>query len=362
MLNNQTIQTNGIISPVDKNTFSTKTQYDKTLDYLYKDYPQAKRGVSGPVFAIVTACEYLKLPLLTKEKHEMNINRSVTISSVLTLNGNMSMESLIKNTDIPENSIVNVTVPNFAINDPTLLNIIPDINNTGRFCTIIHKNNKFFVVIGDHTMNRYCIRDCNEPIQYNFATRIDLIDYLSNIYYLNKEFIIDGEIVPGYSHVAYVVVKQHFKEIFDQHVERVILKDNIIANGNHINQPNYEHVQCIPQLRCNNNGNNAFIGYVNNIPNDNVDMNALQRQFGDMNDERYIRVNNHDNRYRYNYSNCSNSDDSYDSDDNNCNYARNNRGFVPRRLTFNHADIQSDSNDNEYNNDSDEDAFFNEDN
>src|SRR5579872_6880485 len=94
-------------------TFSSKTQYDKSFDYLYKDYPQAKRGVSGPIFAIVTACEYLKsagLPVcLTqeKEKHETNINRSVTLSSILSISANTGLDMILKDTDIKQ--IINHT-------------------------------------------------------------------------------------------------------------------------------------------------------------------------------------------------------------------------------------------------------------
>src|SRR5690349_13060818 len=137
--------TNGII-PIGVDTFFTKTQYDKSFDYLFTDFVNAKRGVSGPVFAIVTASEYLKSPILTKEKHEMNINRAVTISSMLTLREHILLETILKDTDIPINSITKTTVNNVQVKDPTLLNVVPDISHIGKFCTIIHKNNKYFVI------------------------------------------------------------------------------------------------------------------------------------------------------------------------------------------------------------------------
>jgi len=365
---NQVDQINPLnpLNQLNTYTFSTKTQYDKTLDYLYKDYVTAKRGVSGPVFAVVTANEYLKFSNLTKEKHEMNVNRAVMISSVLSLRENIFLETILKDTDISPTLIVNTKVDILLTSNPTLSNMIPDINHNGRFCTIIHKNKKFFVVIGDANINRYCVRDCNEPCQYNFTNRADLINYLSDIYYLNKEFVVDGLIVPGYSSIEYIVLKHSFKDIFDQQVERVILQGINNANVDHINIPNrvpnqhVQHVQPIRPLINQNqrrqvNEGSAFIGYVNNVPNDNIDMMALQRQFGEGNIADVMNASNNIHN-RHNIHNIHNIHLSDDDDNNNYHQPKQNRGFA--RMII---ESDSDEDENEYEDDSDEDNFFNDD-
>ena len=268
-------------------TIRTTTQYDKTLDYLYKDYPNAKRGVAGPVFAIVTASNYLRSGILTKEVHEMNLNRAVTISSILAIKNDLALKTLVDNTNLSTN--LNNTIMHTEVNKTQITNIIPDIVS-GRFCTIIHKNHKYFVVIGDTGSNKYCVRDCNEPCQYNFSVRTDLIKHLNDIYYLNKEFTVDGQIVPGFSSIEYIIINNVFTDNFDQQIERIILNGNNNANNANINNINNK-------VNVNINTGSAFIGYVNNVPNDNVDIAALQRQFGDGDDyvHRYLDNENLEN-------------------------------------------------------------------
>lgn len=296
---------------------NTKTQYDKSLDYLYIDYPRAKRGVSSPIFAIVSVSEYFKSSSLTKETHEMNINRAVTVSSILTLSDNIMLKTLLENTDISTNTMLTAEVGRIMTTDPALSTIIPDLNHNGKFCTIIHKNHKYFVVIGDLASNKYCVRDCNEPCQYNFSNRGDLIKHLSDIYYLNKEFSIDGHIVPGFSHIEWVVINRPFTDNFDQKIARAVLCETNTPLANNTNNI----VRAQPRPNC------AFIGYVNTAPNDNVDMNDLQRQFGDVVLEN-IQYDDRNNHLRH------------------------------HRNRFAQVDIVSNDDESNYENDSDDDGYF----
>jgi len=236
-------------------TFTTITQFDKSLDYLYTDYPRAKRGIAGPIFAIVTVSEYLNSLSLTKDRHETNINRAVTISAILSLltnNIDQSLRSIIKTTDIPLELLITSTIHSNQIHD-----MIPD--NITNHCTIIHKDNRYFVIISNSILKRYYIRDCNESRQYSFSTKECLISYLSDIYYK-----IDDQLPNECSTIEYIAIKTTFKDSFNRIVQQIIAPD-------------------VPNTNTNTNTNtstNAFLGYVTNPPDDDTDMVALQRRFG----------------------------------------------------------------------------------
>lgn len=307
-----------------QNYFESKTQYDSSFDYIYKEYPKAKKGLACPLFALLTASEYFKTKVISKEKHEENLQKAVTVSAMLNVNGQIMFNKLLGFTNLTTGAVMCTSTDIIKRGDMSWNQIIPGIDES--YCMIFLKNAKFFVIICDHVSKLFCVRDCHESFQYNFQNKQQLIEYLNTVYYLSDDLIVGGVAFPEYSSVEYITIQKLFTDNIDQQLEHVLFGGMGAGQGN---QGGIQHQQ-------NNTGGtkgliikpvhtvqgSAVVGYVENAPDDGTDMLELQRKFGDedyglMFNQRFDRdIERNNNRRQFADANFdSDYDDGDDSDD-----------------------------------------------
>lgn len=295
-----------------ENNFESKTQYDRSFDDIYKEYPKAKRGLACPLFALVTASEYFRTKNISKEKHEENLQKAVNISAMINTNQQMMFNKLISFTNLEPRNIVCTSTDIIKQGVTTFNVIIPGTEQNS--CVIFLKNAKFFVVICDQANQMFCVRDCREPFQYNFENKQKLIDYLNDVYSLSSDFIVDGVTFPEYSSIEYIVIQKQFTDNIDQQLERALFGNTDQGSTQHQqSQTRVQHVQnnLIIKPVATNYGS-AVVGYVENLPDDGVDMTELQHRF----DDEYIafeKIKQNDMRRQFDDANFD-SDGDYESE------------------------------------------------
>jgi hypothetical protein len=227
--------------------FDGITQYDKSNDYIYKDYPKAVKGVAGPVFCVLTAEDFIKNNNTSKEKHEENINRAVSYTAMLEFKSDASFNDIVEFTNLDKTTLSKTTISYMKTDRGVITKIIPDVH-TQNFCTIIRKNNIFFVIMGNKLTQCYYVRDCNEKTQYIFKNRVDLIDHLDDIYTFTTSIVIDDIELPEYSTIEYIVITKEFNVTYDDQLETIFNKVHHQINRD--------------QTGKNIEGKNLFIGHI----------------------------------------------------------------------------------------------------
>ena len=280
-----------INQPVDKSTsyFETKTHFDAFFDDVYKEYPKSKRENVSPVFAVITGYEFFKNHLLSKNKHEENIYRSVMFTAVMSsvgkFTGTVSFEYLLTLTNLNKSSICYTTTEIVTREDPELKYVIPDLKKD--FCVMFHKKRQYAVVIGDSKTNMYHVRDCIEPFQFDFKDKAKLIAHLKDMYIISSGIAVkdDNTVVAENAVIEYIVVDDVFEHSLDVMMETILLDNN-----NHQDVPG-----AVVQANETKQNNGLILGYVktDDIPDDGVDIMELQRKFGDQIDENNL------NNYQY---------------------------------------------------------------
>jgi hypothetical protein len=79
------------------------------------------------------------------------------------------------------------------------------------------KNSKFFVVMVNE--NFYMIRDCHESIQYNFASRDELIFHLKHVYNFCEKININGyssNELNDFNNIEFLIIKNNFNMTLDE--------------------------------------------------------------------------------------------------------------------------------------------------
>jgi hypothetical protein len=349
-----------------QNYFESKTQYDQCFNSIYKDYPKTKKGFACPLFALITTIEFFKNKNITNSKHDENLQKAITMSAMLSIDNQTTFENLIKYTNLAPTLIMHATTNVISLGYISLDMIIPDNNKD--FCVIFFKNSRFFVVIGDSTTKTYCVRDCHEIFQYNFQDKSSLFEYLNITYSMNKSLIVDGVMFSDYSLIEYVVIQSPFTDTLDQKLEQVIfgngfkelknqdvkqdVKQDIKQNINQNLNKNKEQI-IIKKVA---STNPLVVGYIENLPDDGVDMIDLQRRFGGdyMGDINELKFNGYVNNDRLFDSDEDNKDN--DDNDNELDFDDNNDKFGQLQV---HDKIYD--NDNHILNDDNDDEFFKDD-
>ena len=182
----------------------TITQFITTNDEEYNNKKYNKNACH--FFALKTAKEFLKNKELSKIRHETNIYFAIDMNK-LYQNHDMYFDEIINFTDLKSNDICMTSTILIESKEYSLDLIFPDTLNS--YCLIILKNSKFFNVI--YHENKYYVRDCHEPFQYNFDSKIKMINYLSEIYQLDKSIVVDGFPIPEFSAIEYIYIDKDFE-------------------------------------------------------------------------------------------------------------------------------------------------------
>lgn len=216
---NQEIKKKSIIDDKKTCCFKSITQLDKSNDHVYKEYPQSVRGVAGTIFSVVTATEFMQNNDVSIDKHEENVRKAVSYSARLGINNEgKTIEDVFKLTTIFPQTASKTTTTSIEKHLMDISSIIPDVK-TKTFCTIIRKNNRFFVILADKTTSIYCVRDCNEELQWNFRSYDELIKHLDVVYTFTTSIVIDGMEMEEYSKIEYIVITQKFDTKFEPQKE-----------------------------------------------------------------------------------------------------------------------------------------------
>ena len=210
----------------------TITQFINTNDEEYNNKKYNKNACH--FFALKTAKEFFKNKELTKIQHEANIYFAIDMNK-LYQNHDMYFDEIINFTDLKSNDIYMTSTILIESKEYSLDLIFPDTNNS--YCLIILKNSKFFNVL--YHDNKYYVRDCHEPFQYNFDSKTKMITYLSQIYQLDKSIVVDGFPIPEFSAIEYIYIDKDFElKLKNINEEKTEEKKNI--NNNNEEKPNID--------------------------------------------------------------------------------------------------------------------------
>lgn len=257
--------------------FETKTYFDASFDDVRKKYPRLKIENISPVFAIITGYEFFKNHLLSKNKHEENIYRSMmfigTMCNVGKFTERVTFEQVLTLTNLNKSSICYTTTNIVSREDPELKYMIPDLKKD--FCIIFHKKGQYAIVIGDSKTDMYYVRDCIEQFQFDFKDKAKLITHIKDMYIMSSGIAVRDD---NTIDVEYIVIDNGFEHSIN------IIEEAPCVNENH-------HV--IDE----NNPLNIRYVRTKDLPDDGVDIMESQRKFGDWNDRNIMNNYQYDGQY-----------------------------------------------------------------
>jgi hypothetical protein len=191
--------------------FETKTQYSSDYNEIWLNFPEAKKGLACPYFAIISAYKFLKSGKADKNTHEMSLLASVNYSAIVGSYSELTFTEILGLTDLKADDILATTaelVVDGSLGFPEM--ITPDLPvDAQRHATIFLKNAKYFVVMVDK--NGYYIRDCHESFQYDFPNFTELVNYISSTYQFSEIINITGVTYSDYSSIEFLKISKPFK-------------------------------------------------------------------------------------------------------------------------------------------------------
>lgn len=186
------------------NCFQTITQF---IDIDDEEYNRKKYNKNAcHFFALKTAYEFMRKKECSKTTHEANIYYAINVNKAMA-NKELYFDEIINYTTLNKNDICATSTEIIKTGDFPLELIFPDSKNS--YCVIVLKNSKYFNVIFYN--DRYFIRDCHEPFQYDFNTKKELIEHLNKTYQFNESIIVDGFPIPEFSSIEYIYVDKPFE-------------------------------------------------------------------------------------------------------------------------------------------------------
>lgn len=157
-------------------------------------------------FSLKTSYEFIKNKRIDKEAHEANIYFAMNLNK-LYQNKDLFFDEVIGFTDLGKSTIGVTTTELLKSGDYPITLIFPETENA--YSVIILKNSKYFVV--NYNNNNFYLRDCHEPFQYNFTSRVGLYDYLNKTYQFNEPIIVDGYPIPEFSAIEFIIIYKPFE-------------------------------------------------------------------------------------------------------------------------------------------------------
>jgi len=206
--------------------FESKTQYDNSYNNIWEMYPDAKKGLACPYFALATAYNFMKNGNITSDVHEINIFAGIQYFAMVGSNTEMNFKELLAFSDLKSDDIMCTTsmlVQSGEIGFPEMIQKDKPLDES-KYCTIILKNSKFFVIMIDK--NGYYIRDCHESFQYNYKTFEDIVSDINQKYQFSETINITGISYDDYSSIEFLKIDKKFKT----HILEMLGLDDIVSN------------------------------------------------------------------------------------------------------------------------------------
>lgn len=191
--------------------FQSINQFDKKFT-IYQKF-NSDRSIC-PLFALLSAYNFMNTGDNTKESHEENINLSVINyeSNKINIPKYMNFDQLIDLSNNLNKKNIIATSPELISQNIIGYNSIFNFDNINNYCIIFLKNSNFIIILVKINNGKpiYCLRDCHENNQYNFDNFDNLRKFLDDIYQFEKLTIIDGVTIEEYSNIEFLVIDSKF--------------------------------------------------------------------------------------------------------------------------------------------------------
>jgi hypothetical protein len=193
--------------------FETFTQYDNKFKELV---PFGDNKSSCPMFAILAAYGFMENPInVGNVHHEKCVDMGEINYLMCGLEGMITFEQMLTFTNLSMGSITTTSVE-LVVTGVIGFEHMFKLEFENPYCVIFLKNSKFFVVFVRPDM--YCIRDCHESFQYNFATREELIEHMLKVYNFGEQMNIDGFVsdeLSMFNNIEFMVIDKPFTMTLD---------------------------------------------------------------------------------------------------------------------------------------------------
>lgn len=200
--------------------FETFTQYhDKFKELVKLGYNKS----SCPMFALLSAHSFINKPGdVGNVQHEKCVDQGAINYLMSGVEGMMTFEQMLTFTNLNQN-LVTATSVELVVEGAISFQHMFKEEFDNPYCVIFLKNAKFFVVYVRPDM--FCVRDCHETFQYNFATRNELVEHLMKVYNFCEQMNIEGFVsdeLSQFNNIEFLVIEKPFT---------VSLDPTIIING-----------------------------------------------------------------------------------------------------------------------------------
>lgn len=189
--------------------FETYNQFDKKFD----KYSKFKSDRSAcPLFAIVSAHNFLNNLEISKETHEKNLELAISKYNSNNFPKYIGFEDLIKYTSLDKNNII-ATSPELISENIIGYDIMFNKNITHNYSVIILKNFNFLIIMVKYNNGNpiYYFRDSHEKTQYNFDNFNNLREFLNNNYQFEKLTVVEQVLIEEFSNIEFLIIDSPFE-------------------------------------------------------------------------------------------------------------------------------------------------------
>jgi hypothetical protein len=200
-------------------------------------------------------------------------------------NKELYFDEIIKFTSLNKNDICATSTEIIKSGDFPIELIFPDSKNS--YCVIVLKNSKYFNVIFYN--DRYYIRDCHEPFQYDFNTKQEFIQHLNKTYQFNESIIVDGFPIPEFSSIEYIFVDKPFE--FTHNILKGQNKDAGINSEQNLDQNTFKETEFGISIGVHNYDNDG---------GDSIKVPSKEKKYGNINVKNTLIDKNWNDKYNSN--------------------------------------------------------------
>ena len=186
--------------------FETPTQYDK--QYLGMD----NNHNVCPVFSLMIAFRFLSIGDVSHAAHLNMLDAAVSNYLEKNISGQIAFDELLAYVEGLDDSSTNATTPELI--KENILGwdtMLPEKNEP--YAVVFLKSNRYFTVM--HKEGIYYLRDANEPFQYDFNSRDELIKHINERHQFDTEIKVDGFVVGEFSNIEFLILDKEYNHYFN---------------------------------------------------------------------------------------------------------------------------------------------------
>jgi hypothetical protein len=191
-------------------TFTTFNQFDERFKNIGTFGPDR---TACPLFALITAKNFMDIGDISKKQHENNIYAAVTNYITKNVPKYMTFEELVSFTGGAfGDSDIGATTPELLTQHVVGYEHIfkPD-NYDQNYCAVLLKNRNYIAVMYEHATKRFAVRDSHETDQWNFNSYEDMLSHLNKTYQFDQMTIAGGVLIPEFSNIEFLTVDIPFE-------------------------------------------------------------------------------------------------------------------------------------------------------